>query len=453
MAQRQYTVQSGDSLFQIGRNLGTVPEGIYLLNRLESDALSVGQILKIPAYVEALVLYEDTPVYRWESTQGQTLGVLDAGARLEVTDTTQRFFEVKYLQETGYILREDAQLLAYDGSVPVVEILGYYTQAEGADFPSSEETFRQNTDVLTSTGLFFWRLDAAEPVILENSASAPPAYIDDLVMTGHRNNVLMLGVVHNLLYGDRETSYQTAQIALSSEENRRALTQSILELVQEYNLDGINMDIEDMEESDKENYVAFLETLAEALHQQGKWLAVCVPSKLRDDEDNDFSAPFDYEAIGQVADQVVIMLYNEHGWPGSGPGPVSSSPWMRRVLDYAVERIPPEKILAAVGLFGFDFNLSTERVRYLSYAQVQELLERYHAVEMFDEATQTPMFTYTAENGEQHEVWYDNERSIEDRARVAEEYGIAGLALWRMGLGDPEVWQMLRTQVVVRKGV
>ena len=58
MAPKQYTVQSGDSLFSIGKKLGTVPEGIYLLNHLDSDMLQIGQILKIPASVEAQTLYD-----------------------------------------------------------------------------------------------------------------------------------------------------------------------------------------------------------------------------------------------------------------------------------------------------------------------------------------------------------------------------------------------------------
>lgn len=452
MAPKQYTVQSGDSLFSIGKKLGTVPEGIYLLNHLDSDMLQIGQILKIPAYVEAQTLYDDVPVYRWESVSGETLGTVDAGTRFEVTNTTQQFFEVRYLGRTAYILRQDAQLIAYDGTDPVIEIMGYYTQAEGTTFPSSEEVFRQNTDVLTSVGLFFWRLDASNPTVLENSADAPPELVDDLVKAGHRGNVLMQGVVHNLLYGDLDTAYQTLEIALSDEEHRQALTDSIVQLTDEFRLNGINIDLEDLRREDSEKFVMFLEKLADALHRKGRILTVCVPSKLSDEDENDFSAPFDYEAIGKVADHVIVMMYNEHGWPGSGPGPVSSSPWMRRVLDYAVTRIPAEKIMAAVGLFGFDFNLTTERVRYLSYQQAMELAARYQAVPRFDQATETPTFTYTAENGDEHEVWYDDAQSIQARAQVAEEYGIRGLALWRMGLGDPAVWQMLRTQVVVKKG-
>lgn len=108
MVEKQYTVREGDSLYQISKNLGTVPEGIYILNHLKSDRLEIGQKLWIPSYVEAQVLYEDTPVYRWESAEGEILGELDAGCRLEVVWTTQEFLAVRYLRQKGYLRRQDA---------------------------------------------------------------------------------------------------------------------------------------------------------------------------------------------------------------------------------------------------------------------------------------------------------------------------------------------------------
>ena len=100
MVEKQYTVREGDSLYQIGKKLGTVPEGIYILNHLKSDRLEIGQKLWIPSSVEAQVLYEDTPVYRWESTEGESLGELDAGCRLEVVGTTQNFQRKRLTRET-----------------------------------------------------------------------------------------------------------------------------------------------------------------------------------------------------------------------------------------------------------------------------------------------------------------------------------------------------------------
>ena len=130
MPTKPYVVQKGDSLFQIGRRLGVVPEGIYLLNRLTSDELQIGQILQIPSYVEAQTVREDVPVYRWENTEGEIWGRVHAGTRFEVMDTTEQFFQVMYLRKIGYLNRKDAQILVYDHQVPVISVLGYYTEAE-----------------------------------------------------------------------------------------------------------------------------------------------------------------------------------------------------------------------------------------------------------------------------------------------------------------------------------
>ena len=111
MQTKPYIVQKGDSLFQIGRRLGVVPEGIYLLNRLTSDELQIGQMLRIPSYVEAQTVREDVPVYRWEDTNGEILGHVNAGTRFQVMDTTEQFLHVVYLKQIGYLYRKDAQIL------------------------------------------------------------------------------------------------------------------------------------------------------------------------------------------------------------------------------------------------------------------------------------------------------------------------------------------------------
>lgn len=446
MPTKPYVVQKGDSLFQIGRRLGVVPEGIYLFNRLTSDELQIGQILQIPSYVEAQTVREDVPVYRWENTEGEIWGRVHAGTRFEVMDTTEQFLQVMYLRKIGYLNRKDAQILVYDHQVPVISVLGYYTEAEGERFPSSEKTFMENTDVLTQTALFFWRLDPGSPVLIENFADAAPGYVENLVWEGHRNNVRMQGVIHNLMYNVPEESAQTVEIALANPERRQALVESILDLVRAYHLDGINLDLEELYPKDQQLFNIFLELLHGELEEEGADLTVCLPPRMDGEEE------FDYAAIGDIADTVVIMMYNEHGWPGSGPGPVSSSTWMRRVLEGVLSVIPAKKILAAVGLFGFDFNLTTEMVQYLSYMQAQERMKYYRAQAEYDPVAQSWKFTYTDENGDQHEVWYDDGSSIVERAKIADEYGIQGLALWRLGLGDPQSWQDLRTQVAVRKG-
>ena len=93
------------------------------------------------------------------------------------------------------------------------------------------------------------------------------------------------------------------------------------------------------------------------------------------------------------------MLYNEHGWPGSGPGPVVSSGWMNKVVGYTLTKMQASKVVAAISVFGFDFNLATGRNTYVTYEMAAELATQHNSEITFDQNTLTPMFSYTDEQG------------------------------------------------------
>ena len=115
---------------------------------------------------------------------------------------------------------------------------------------------------------------------------------------------------------------------------------------------------------------------------------------------NPFSDPFDYSVIRAAVDQFIVMLYSEHGYrPGSGPGPVVSSGWMTKVIGYTITKMPASKVVAAISVFGFDFNLTTGVNTYVTHARAMELSERYNREVIFDQDTLTPMFSYTDEQG------------------------------------------------------
>jgi len=115
------------------------------------------------------------------------------------------------------------------------------------------------------------------------------------------------------------------------------------------------------------------------------------------------------------------------------------------------EQNAEDKIMAAVSVFGFDFNLTTGRNTYVTYQSAINLARRYNSEIIFNEERQTPMFTYRDAQGNQHEVWFEDARSLRSKIQLAWELGIKGVALWRLGMEDPNIWPMLRNEVVVRK--
>jgi spore germination protein YaaH len=210
------------------------------------------------------------------------------------------------------------------------------------------------------------------------------------------------------------------------------------------------MDFEGIRVSDRDNLSLFYQELGDSLRQRGYLFTVAVPAKSGDNWANIWAAPYDYAAIGRAADLVVLMMYNEHGWPGSGPGPVSSIGFNHAVLKYAVNLIDRHKIIVAEPVFGFDFNLQTNKNAYLSHELAMQRVSSYGVAPLFDMVSQTPFFPYTA-NSQRHEVWYENAESLKAKLNLIRQYDIAGLALWRLGLEDPAIWQTIRERVNIRR--
>ncbi len=297
-----------------------------------------------------------------------------------------------------------------------------------------------------------FRLDPDNATSIEKFGDFTDEYVKDIVDTAHRNNIRVLGVVHNLLYkpGGTTKAKDLVKELVSTKENRAAFINNLIDLIEKYNFDGVNIDIEDVYIEDKDNLSSLYTEMGEELRKKGYFLSASVPSRVSDEPFNPFSDPFDYRAIGNAVDEFIVMLYNEHGWPGSGPGPVVSIGWMDRVLDYAVTRIPRNKIVAAVSVFGFDFNVTTGETTYVTHAQAMEIAKRYGKDIIFDEETKTPMFSYVDENGNNHEVWFENAESIYAKSDLTFNKGIKGIALWRLGMEDDKIWDSMQKDIVVK---
>ena len=129
------------------------------------------------------------------------------------------------------------------------------------------------------------------------------------------------------------------------------------------------------------------------------------------------------------------MTY-EWGYAYSEPRAISPIGSVRRVLDYAVTEIPPEKILMGLNNYGYDWRLpflnDGSRAETLTLPQAQERARQYGAQIMFDEETASPYFEYTNQLGENHIVWFENEISWSRRIDLVYEYGLAGVGIWNI---------------------
>lgn len=450
-----YTVQPGDSLYKIAGTYNTTIESISVLNRLTSTNIRIGQRLVIPQYTEATVNSARANIRSGPGTNYRIMQTVVETTRLPVIDTTRDWIKVSLHDgNNGWISRNLISLRVYDGSRPILETVGFYTLQEGPALPGSYLSFVNNTTLISELPLFFYRFDRNNPTSIEKFGDFTDNEVELLVAIAHRNNVMILPVVHNLLYesGGQEASRAVVSQVLATQASRRTAINNIIALIDRFGFDGVNIDIEDVYIEDSARLSQFYTELGSAMRGRGYFLSASVPSRIRDYPPfNPFSDPFDYSAIGAAVDQFVVMLYNEHGWPGSGPGPVVSSGWMTKVLGYTLTKVPASKVVAAISVFGFDFNLTTGRNTYVTHEMAINRARQYGATIIFDEDTLTPMFSYTDNQGNNHEVWFENSQSIISKMRLAWQQGISGVALWRLGMEDPAVWPDMAENIVVKR--
>lgn len=449
-----YTVKPGDTLYLIARKYNTTADSIIALNNLTNTELRIGQQLTIPLYTEVVIKVDTGNIRRGPGPNYEVIARMTNGAKLPVIGVSRDWYKVRLFDgREGWVSSTIVNFNAYSGRKPITGVLGFYTLEEGPTLPSSFASFVNNTGEISETGLFLFRISANNPTTIEKFGEFTDRDVENLVAIAHRNNIKIMPVVHNLLYrpGGTTLAKNVVKVLVSDPRNRRAFALNLVRLIEKYNFDGVNIDIEDVYIEDSDNLSLLFTEIAEVLRPRGYYFSASIPARVSDEPFNPFSDPFNYGVIGRAVDEFVVMLYNEHGWPGSPPGPAVSIGWMDRVLRYTMTKMSKDKIVAAVSVFGFDFNLTTGKNTYVTYQMAVDLARRYNKEITFDERTQTPMFAYQDAQGNQHEVWFENDRSILAKVQLAWELGIKGIALWRLGMEDPAVWTMLRNQVVVRK--
>ncbi|MGB8001075.1 MAG: LysM peptidoglycan-binding domain-containing protein [Anaerobacillus sp.] len=449
-----YTVKAGDSLYQIAINNNTTVKSIMVLNDLSSDALTIGQTLNIPVYTEVIVKADRANIRTGPGKGYNVITQMKTGAKLALQEIQGNWYKVELYDGTnGWISDSVVSFQPHGDDKPVSRIIGYYTLEEGPSLPSSYKSFVTNRSSLSQLALFLFRISQSNPTTIEKFGKFTDREIEKLVQLAHDQNIKIIPVVHNLLYkrGDTEPSKKVVQTLVSSEENRRAFALNLVKLIEKYNFDGVDIDIEDVYIEDSEKLTLLYKTIGEELHKKGYFFSASVPSRASDELVNPFSDPFDYAEIGKAVDQFIVMLYNEFGWPGSPAGPAVTAGWMEKVMTYAKTRIPPEKLVSAISVFGFDFNLDTGKSTYVTYDMAMKLKKKYKAEVQFNEERKTPFFKYEDGDGNQHEVWFENQQSIEAKIRLADELGVQGVALWRLGMEDPAIWPMINEKIVVER--
>jgi len=272
------------------------------------------------------------------------------------------------------------------------------------------------------------------------------ATLSEIAKENQVETVIVIANIENYAFNS-----SLAHAIFTDEEVKMNLFKQAVAEAEKRGSNHIHLDFEYMEADDRENYVNFIKEFKE--FAKGYIISVTLPPKTSDDQPGKWYEAFDYKAIGEVADFVVIMTY-EWGYSGGPPMAVSPIGPVRRVLEYAKTEIPPNKIMMGQNLYGYDwilpYKVGNPIAKALSPQQAIQLAKNRNAAIEYDQNAQAPYFNYW-QDGVEHEVWFEDARSIQAKFTLLKELQLLGIAYWHSGFDFPQNWYLLNEMFQVKK--
>jgi cellulose synthase/poly-beta-1,6-N-acetylglucosamine synthase-like glycosyltransferase/peptidoglycan/xylan/chitin deacetylase (PgdA/CDA1 family)/spore germination protein YaaH len=216
---------------------------------------------------------------------------------------------------------------------------------------------------------------------------------------------------------------------------RAAVISRLQTVVSTYGLGGVNVDFEEIPD-DLEPFVrTFVGELGVALHSIRTQVSQSIAAE---------TEPANMRADAAVNDRVILMLYDEHSGPHDA-GPVASQAWYDKQARRAAQVIPANKLILAVGGYGYDWNDGSpnEGGYEQTFQDVMRLAQQHNARVMFDSVSLNPYLTFSDPDSTDHVIWFLDGVTGYNELRTARAIGAAGSAVWRLGSEDPSIWSVL----------
>ena len=225
---------------------------------------------------------------------------------------------------------------------------------------------------------------------------------------------------------------------LQSKDGRERFRQEVSLFLASDNYKGLTLDIEGFAPEAQPGYRALIAELASDLHQHNQKLYLSVPAS---------NPEFDYAYLSTLADGLILMNYDQH-YPGGAPGAIAGQDWFTQNLVKALKLIPREKIICAIGNYGYDWTTDAKGkpgMAGVHNVSVQEAWLEARDSEAnidFDPDMLNPHFTYLDGDNSRHDVWYLDGVTALNQMRAARSLGITTFALWRLGSEDRSLWKV-----------
>lgn len=297
--------------------------------------------------------------------------------------------------------------------------------------PDRTGTTIQGVNVMSPT--FFTLVDEGKGEVSDNAGEDGKAYVE----WAHSNGYMVWPSISNNSY------IETTSEIMRDYNLRHRLIENIVSLIMEYDLDGINIDFEYMHDEDKDLFSRFIIELEPRLREIGKVLSVDVTAP---DGSEEWSLCFDRNVIGDVADYIVFMAYDQNGDSSSEPGTNAGYDWVKVNLDKFLgqEGVEPEKIILGIPFYTRvweEQNGEIVEIWRVDMKSLDEIIPE-SAERVWDDDLKQ-YYVEFVEDGITNKIWIEDAESIKAKLSLVNEYNLAGAAYWEKDREPDSIWQVV----------
>lgn len=415
-----HVVEENQTINSIAQSYGVSVERVIFDNQLYSPGkLAIGQalLILIPDTVHQVVANESI------SSIANKYGVTELSIL-----RNNPFIIIR-----GFLFEGESIVISYkDEKVGDIRTNGYAYPF--IDLVTLEETLPYLTDISIFSYGFTLEGDLItiddDPIIemALNYNVNPLLVLTPLTGEGVFNSDLVSALVNDLALQDK-------------------IIENLLKTVRAKKYTGVDIDFEFIPGIDRDAYSTFIKRLTTVMNKEGYTVSVALAPKISDEQKGILYEGMDYGALGSAANSVLLMTY-EWGYTYGPPLAVAPIQSVRQVLDYAITKIPREKINMGIPNYGYDWALPYQRGRSratsIGNVEAVQIAIENNARIQFDEEAQSPFFEYN-KNGVSHIVWFEDVRSMEAKFKLVREYGFIGVGYWQLMKYFRANWLLLNT--------
>lgn len=281
--------------------------------------------------------------------------------------------------------------------------------------------------------LFFY-LDKTDGSVKENVGDAGKTYIE----WAHSNGYKIWPMISNSDAGIKVTS-----TILNSYSKRQELIQSIVEKCAQYEIDGINIDFENMYQADKDKFSRFIIELAPRMQEMGMVLSVDVTAP---DGDPNWSLCYNRNVIGDVADYLVFMGYDQYGTSSAKPGTTAGLNWVEKSLQKIIQydEVDTEKIILGMPFYTRQWTVASDgTIKDRSTVSMMNIKIPNNVEKQWDEDLKQYYIEY-ASGKNTIKMWIEDGTSIKEKVALVAKYKLGGTSGWRKDMETSNVWAIIK---------